>query len=44
MFSKDEIRVPPSLLNFSYKLCVGKHVPNIALYNTPHFGKPGMGL
>lgn len=32
------------MLNFSYKLCVGKQVPDIAFHNTPHFDEPDIDV
>ncbi|CAI8609311.1 unnamed protein product [Vicia faba] len=39
VFGEADIDVPLGLLNFSYKLYVRKHVPNIAPHNIPHFNK-----
>lgn len=39
---EDEIGVPPSLLNFNYKLFIRKHVPDIVLSNIPHFDEHGL--
>lgn len=40
--AKDEIGISPSLLNFSYKLFVGKYVSGIVLPNIPNFNKSDM--
>lgn len=39
IFGEAEISVPLSVLNFSYKLYVRKHVPDIVPHNFPHFDK-----
>lgn len=39
MFGEAETGVPLSVLNFSYKLYVRKHVPHIVPHNIPHLDK-----
>lgn len=42
MLVDDELGVPHNLLNFSCKLCVGKHVSYIVLHNIPHYDEPDL--
>lgn len=42
MTGEDIIGVPPSLLNFSYKIFIGKHVLDIVLPNLPNFDEFGL--
>lgn len=42
MLVDDELGVPHNRLNFSYKLCVGKHVSYIGLHNIPHYDEPDL--
>lgn len=42
MFTEYKIGAPPSLLNFSYKLFVEKHVLGIVVLNIPHFDESGV--
>lgn len=44
VFAEDEIDVPPSLLNFSYKLFVEKYIPNIILHNISNFEESGLAI
>lgn len=44
MIGEDIIGVPPSLLNFSYKIFIGKHVLDIVLLNLPNFDEFGMTI
>lgn len=42
--AKDKIDVPPSMLNFSYKMFVEKHVSNIILRIIPNFDKSDLAV
>lgn len=42
MFDESEIGVPLTMLNFSYKLYVRKHVPDINPHNIPYFVESDM--
>lgn len=44
VFIEDEIGFPHSMLNFSYKVCIRKHVQYMVLHNTTYFNEPDLDV